>query len=720
MPNSFTAKKKMFEMFKWTLKKNLSIIVVYSILLVLSLPVIQLLVGINLEASGRTMDELAPVLAGFLTMGCVLLFSIIFTLVNFHYLHVKRQEDLFESLPMSKKQLFLSKYFATIIETIVPAFAVMMLGGIISSNWGEFIWILRIIVYMILGVVANVTLLAMLCLLCGNTVYVIITHILVNMALPALLLIVTIYPVRVLPTYATGAFSPNFYAAFTPLFSPFLCLADKVFSLKIHMLCQVAIIAVAFIVSMKYVARRKSENAETKGMLNALEYIITLVISTTAAFVGGMFFSVMLFSSRKTFIINYCIGAVIVAVVAALVLRLIFQKSIGKARSLVSIMAVSVVLAVGYIMSISYDITSYVDNVPDASEVEYITCNDASYSWDDSNYNSSDEYEGKVTDKKVIKNVIKSHKEIVKQSKDMNKGFYSWRWEDFFNTSGDYSVTIQYHLKNGTVIKRSIFVEETENFALSQAVSEKFVEKYEGKIIAVREGGLEAYRGLKLNKNEKAEFFKKIKKAVKADIQEHGLLTERKGLFFTLGIEVNDGVFDLCMSGDSERTKAVLREYGIKTIGRKQIKSDYSFNNNKKFAKFDKVPVTINLPEGWVSNDNLYVDLVNATELTESDGYDELYTPNGYKDSKCIAQKISDRTYKIMMPIPDKAHKNYRVIIYKENDGIVLDTGCLGVFKKDKDKSVEINVKKLLTVRQNEQQDDTYGYHYYKYSYSGK
>lgn len=148
--------------FGWSLRGNLLIACVGAVLALLITPGVPLLsyfyersLGIA-PASTDTMDALLPgvsvalgVLAGLL--------SLILSGLNYRYMHSKAASDVFHALPLTRRQLLLSRFFSTYLMTLFPvvlaflgtavAVAVTPLSGLTPTLFVSYLLTLAILLF---------------------------------------------------------------------------------------------------------------------------------------------------------------------------------------------------------------------------------------------------------------------------------------------------------------------------------------------------------------------------------------------------------------------------------------------------------------------------------------------------------------------------------------------------------------------------------------------
>lgn len=675
MASNFTRQKKMLEMFKWTLKRNAAITTVYSLFLAMSLPLLQVYLMINNKFNPNFKVNLGDVsenIANILTGSIVLLFSFILAIVSFHYLHNKRQEDLFESLPMAKKELFFARYLAVLVESMVPAIVVTLLGGILAGSADSFCAILKILCFMLMGILVNVSLIGLVSLLSGNTVYTIIGYLLFAFATPALIGTMILLPTVTLPTYRFSEGGFYVISAFAPMIAPYFEPVDNYSSLW-HFVYWGIISLIVIVVIYKLVGRRKSEDAESKGFSKTIEYVVVIVTATTAALLGGLFSGIIM-DVEKMFVINFVIGAIVAVIGSVIVLELILNRSLKNVKIILISTSVSIVFALGFTATVVYDLTGYVNRVPNSEDVVSITVDGE----------AKDAYQ--VKDKKIIKEVVDTHK---RQAELFRKNKFDLTKRDA-SSSDDYygSKEITYHLQNNSTITRYVELDEKaynlldQYGTLNRIRDNKYLDMdaiflsysiYDD-IVLFDEG--------ESSKND----YKELREAIIKDIDENGIIDKRKEDGFGLEISFDEYGEESTIQFDGRYKRVInwLKKKGESPVNMTEMKNYIKFNSTKGDLKglATKTTVNIELPKSWQGNGEVYADSV---VVESSDDEEMAYTKNSFMDNKCKCKKLSDNKYVANMSIPEKKADDVNIVVYKVKDGIVISSGLLEVYKKDKD-----------------------------------
>ncbi len=137
--------KQAFSFFRWELKSCSGSLTVYSILTGVFFVII-LTLCLVLGSSADKTTTLASIfsindpdsslaitktefqyLSSYMIYGMTIIFTIIYTIKVFGYLHNKRQADLYGSMPVSRITLFFSKSASALVFSLVPALIFMLI-----------------------------------------------------------------------------------------------------------------------------------------------------------------------------------------------------------------------------------------------------------------------------------------------------------------------------------------------------------------------------------------------------------------------------------------------------------------------------------------------------------------------------------------------------------------------------------------------------------------
>ena len=419
-------RKKMFVLFKHSIKRNMSINIIYLCFLVIGLPILQLIIRLNkkmfvfdvVDDFQEFYEEISVGIASYLIVSIVFIFSTIIASMTFRYLHQKRQEDFIESTPLKKSQIVMSKYLAIIVQVLVPLILVLILGGVLTFSWSGFLGVMHVLGLMIIMVISHITITALMFQYTGQTFTAIAMVVLLNCATPILIFLLMSMPTGILPGYVDNL-PPMISAIFSPVVSFGLAVSGK--GELFYIVYWIILIIAGIFLLKRASAQRKSEEAENRYVAKGLEVGAKIVVIWAAGILGGTMlssFAELSEMSSSLIITNFILGLLVAVFISGLVLEVIINKSLKKFKSVLIIMIALVVVNIGYYFAISYDVIGYVKKVPKIEDVETVTVSMFDIF-------EEDEYSVSYSDEKHKKDLLEIHNRIIETIEDKYpSGFY--------------------------------------------------------------------------------------------------------------------------------------------------------------------------------------------------------------------------------------------------------------------------------------------------------
>lgn len=163
---------------------------------------------ISLSEKMQVFQVISSTIIGFLT----LIFAIIYTVQIFSYMHNKRKVDFYGSLPISRARLFLAKYGAAYLFSIIPMLVFMGIIAIASVCTGTLLLpqVTNMYVNFIVGTLACISAYGFLSACCGTTFNTVIMFIAVCACYPLSMVFVRAY----IDAFFTGSYTGNFSDSF--------------------------------------------------------------------------------------------------------------------------------------------------------------------------------------------------------------------------------------------------------------------------------------------------------------------------------------------------------------------------------------------------------------------------------------------------------------------------------------------------------------------------
>lgn len=454
--------KQIMNIFWWTIKTSVPVLIVFTIVLMLSAPLISsVLVIDDAMRAAKTIgssdsDYLCEFITGmygtiFVFVG--LIFSVIASARNFGYMHNKRTVDTFYSLPVSRTSMLLGRYFATLAVIIVPIIFATSYMAIISATYDNCAMILfKYMLMYILGVTAIISLMAFLSVCCGTLVDAIISFFIINIVYPILVLVCQLFPANLVLGYTADAMNlePTFICALSPLISPYFGIWSYKYSEgftyhhAIHLGWFLLFIALCVLGSLLIVKSRKSETAQNNVVSGIPKYVIMVISSFLIGLCFGWGFANLGYDITALQYIWFWIGAFIGSSAIFLVLHIFYNK--GFKGFLRSVIIYAAMMAVSLMMftCVTSGWFGYESYIPDDNAIEsaMLVTNRTRY----------DDTIPEFTDEESINCIRDIHAQIIEDNKDNDK--YIVGTSDDYYDSTYYDITIEYTLKNGMKIKR--------------------------------------------------------------------------------------------------------------------------------------------------------------------------------------------------------------------------------------------------------------------------
>ena len=167
MTSIISLNKNFKTMFKWALKRNTSIMIIYSVLLCLAIFFNIYLKSIDTIHSGDTYFNVSMALSLITAYGLLAALFVYFSaLKTFSFLHNKRIVDMFGAMPTKKSTIFVSHLLAGIATTTLPfivaSVITIALNQPFTNDGNIFNLCLYIILTTILMIIASYTFTALI------------------------------------------------------------------------------------------------------------------------------------------------------------------------------------------------------------------------------------------------------------------------------------------------------------------------------------------------------------------------------------------------------------------------------------------------------------------------------------------------------------------------------------------------------------------------------
>ncbi len=459
--------KQIFSVLLWDLKGCKGSLLVYSILASVFTVIIFTLVFVIADSSAsfaldgasskaitvtqkmQVFQVISSAFIGLLT----LIFTIIYTVQIFSYMHNKRKVDFYGSLPISRARLYLAKCGAAYLFSIVPMLVFMGIISIVSICTGTLMMpeVVNMYINFIVGTLACVSAYGFLSACCGTTFNTVIMFVAVCVCYPLSMIFVRSYIDAFFTGVYTGGFSDSFIMnALNPISAYFGN------NLIYWIIFSIACVALGTLLIMK----RRSERAQTSFAY----YIPCHIIKVIVSFLAGMFLGTI-FGALNVFgngVGGFVFGFILASATAFLITHMIFYKGLKQLVKTIPIYAGLAVVVIASVALINLDLAGYNSYVPKSEDVKSVGFISSNYNWTGEKIaDLKDESAEDFSDSTSIDSVITIHKYILSNigdeiiSSDKFKCvFASMLYNLFGEEFYDNSYTIAYKLNNGKTVTR--------------------------------------------------------------------------------------------------------------------------------------------------------------------------------------------------------------------------------------------------------------------------
>lgn len=368
-----------------------------------------------------------------------IIFTIIYTVRIYSYLHNKRKADLYGSLPIGRSTLFVTKTASAYLMSIIPTLFFLGVISIITVCTGNSVIseLSSMFLKICLGTLASISFFGLIAICCGTMLNSVLMFIAVCVAYPL--------------------------AAYDGI--------NIIYWLIFSVVC---IVLGAFLAK-----KRKAERAQSAFAFHLPCYIIKVLVSFLAGmFLGVLFGSVNVLGGYAGFVFGFILASVPVYIIVHLILYRGFSKLI---KTSIPLGALIIVSCVGVALC-CFDAFGYNSYVPKTQDIKSAGFYDAN-----SNYQAKGSAVGKnlkdmaddITDKDTIANILEAHYQLVDNRNYSVKNKFKNTWVSMFkdnvpvfseiSKNPDYAFA--YTLNNGHIVTRtyssaSVF-DETESYLSS-------------------------------------------------------------------------------------------------------------------------------------------------------------------------------------------------------------------------------------------------------------
>lgn len=401
-----------------------------------------------------------------------IVFTIIYTVRIYSYLHNKRKADLYGSLPIGRATLFIAKSVSAYLMSIIPAIFFLSLISIISVCSGHSVVseVTKLFPEICMGTLASISFFGLIAICCGTMLNSVLMFIAVCVAYPLSAIFIKGTVVGCFDGFYVGIFKDSVIMnALNPL------AAYDGINVIYWLIFSVVCIALGAFLAKK----RKAERAQSAFAFHLPCYIIKVLVSFLAGmFLGVLFGSMNVFGGYAGFVFGFILASVPVYIIVHLILYRGFSKLI---KTSIPLGALIIVSCVGVALC-CFDAFGYNRYVPKTQDIK-----SAGFYEANSNYQAKGSAVGKnlkdmaddITDKDTIANILEAHYQLVDNRNYSVKNKFKNTWVSMFkdnvpvfseiSKNPDYAFA--YTLNNGNIVTRTYSsasaFEETESYLTS-------------------------------------------------------------------------------------------------------------------------------------------------------------------------------------------------------------------------------------------------------------
>lgn len=401
-----------------------------------------------------------------------IVFTIIYTVRIYSYLHNKRKADLYGSLPIGRSTLFIAKSVSAYLMSIIPAIFFLSLISIISVCSGHSVVseVTKLFPEICMGTLASISFFGLIAICCGTMLNSVLMFIAVCVAYPLSAIFIKGTVVGCFDGFYVGIFKDSIIMnALNPL------AAYDGINVIYWLIFSVVCIALGAFLAKK----RKAERAQSAFAFHLPCYIIKVLVSFLAGmFLGVLFGSMNVFGGYAGFVFGFILASVPVYIIVHLILYRGFSKLI---KTSIPLGALIIVSCVGVALC-CFDAFGYNSYIPKTQDIKSAGFYDAN-----SNYQAKGSAVGKnlkdmaddITDKNTIGHITEAHFNFINTRNYTVQNKFKNTWISMFmdnfaifngvaNTP-DYAFA--YTLNNGHIVTRAYSsasaFDETESYLSS-------------------------------------------------------------------------------------------------------------------------------------------------------------------------------------------------------------------------------------------------------------
>ncbi len=451
-------------LFKWELKSCISTLVVFGILAATFIAIVltlALVAGYSEAVSYDTFDyshvqtalTVFQYIAGHLVFVLNAVFTIIYTIRIYSYLHNKRKADLYGSMPVSRRTFYVSKTVSAFLLSVVPSMIFLSIIAVISVALGQSVALgtAMMFVRLPLGAIASISFYGLLAVCSGTTLNAVLSFIAINFAYP----LSTLFIRGTIKAFFIGMPTNQYADSFIMKALNPLAAYDGT-----NIIYWLVFTAACIFLAVLLVKKRRAECAQTTFAFFLPCYVVEILISfIIGIFLGTLFGSLnVLMYGYLGFIFGFILGSAPALVISHLILHKGFSK-LWKSAIPYAALTVTVIALTGVC---NYDMLGYNRFIPAEESIKsagLIDLGNCYCAKSKGVLGLANMAADDCDDKESVNTITKFHRSAIAAADLESYEKFASVWQNLFlsNIPSEYiddSYCVAYRLNNGRLVYR--------------------------------------------------------------------------------------------------------------------------------------------------------------------------------------------------------------------------------------------------------------------------
>lgn len=378
-----------FNLFKFTVRKNIGIIILATVFMLLICPGYVFIEMSNYRAGSSFFSNpynMKNSIIGISTVITVVvsIIAVFSCFVNFSFLYSKKSVDVYHALPITRTSLLFSRFFAAVVPLFIPI--ILCYGSLIGLSFFDNVVADIKSILTAFAFSAAIMLMSaaftMIFIVCAGSVFdLIISFVGINLgAFLSVLIVFSLCDKYLIGFYGSNESfwiwhsSPFIYgvaAQYSVLYKQIGYNSLRILQTEpiVSLLMILAIAVVSVVCSVFLYNRSKSEKSGDSYAYKFIYYICSILVGFVAAYGLGMIFSV------GSYGVVFWIFAVLGAVLGTVTLGGISDKGFKTVKRSVVLGVVAAGLLAVTALSLNFDITGFSKRIPETDSIKEATVN---------------------------------------------------------------------------------------------------------------------------------------------------------------------------------------------------------------------------------------------------------------------------------------------------------------------------------------------------------